>query len=193
MSRMGRAAARVALRLYPGAWRDRYAAEVAGLIDDTDAGIGDATDLARSMIRAHMNGGAQMRSELAYRHPGAFAAVATLLLVPTLAIVALSLLGHELGVTAIADAVDPWIARIDTVRPLDLALVVAPLAAFLLAVVPLLDLRLERDEGGAALALRVRAITANLVVGCLALLVGGALVAHMVTESVLAVAYIGFR
>lgn len=185
MSRIGRAAARVALRLYPGAWRDRYGAEVSDLIDDTDAGIGDATDLARSMVREHMNGGAPMRFEPAYRHPGAFVAVAILLLVPTLAIVALSLIGHELGFTAVARAVDPWVARIDTVRPLDLALVVAPLVAFVLSVVPLLDLRLERDEGGAALALRVRAITANLVVGCLALMVGGALVGHVVTESVL--------
>ena len=185
MSRIGRAAARIALGLYPEAWRDRYAGEASALIDITDAGIGDAADLARSMVRERMNGGAQMRFEPAYRHPGAFAAVAILLLAPTLAVVTLSLIGHELGFTAVADAVDPWIARIDTVGPLDLALVAAPLVAFLLAVAPLLDLRFERDAGGAAIAVRVRAISTNLVVACLALLVGGVLVGHIVTESVL--------
>ena len=72
-------------------------------------------------------------------------------------------------------------------RPLDLALVIAPLAAFLVALIPLLDLRIEREAGDSVVAVRVHAVTANLVVATLAVLVGAALVGHIVTESVLRV------
>lgn len=185
MSRIGRAAARAALRLYPGAWRDRYEPEMSDLIEETDAGLGDAADLARAVLREHVNGGAPMRFGPAWRHPGAFAIAGLLLVAPTLVVVGVSLLGHELGLAAVATATDPFVAWIDTVRLLDLALVAAPLVAFALAVLPLLDLRLEHDDGGSAVALRVRAVTANLAVAGLALLVGAALIAHIVTESVL--------
>ena len=185
MTRFGRSAARLALRLHPRAWRERYELEMAGLIDDSDSSLADAADLARSALHAHATGGAPMRFEPAHRHPGACALVAAALLLPTFLVVALSYLGHELGFGAVADAVDPWIAQLDTVRILDLYLVVAPVIAFVVAVLPLLDLRIERDEPGPALAVRLRAIPANLVVGGAALLVGAALVAHIVVESVL--------
>ena len=48
-----------------------------------------------------------MRFEPAYRHPSAFALAAGLLLLPTFAVVALSLLGHELGLGAVAAVTDP--------------------------------------------------------------------------------------
>jgi hypothetical protein len=185
MTRIGRRAARLALRLHPRAWRERYGFEMAGLIDDSDSSLADAADLARSAIHAHATGGAPMRFEPAHRHPGAFALVAAALLLPTFLVVGLSYLGHELGFSAVANAVDPWIAQLDDARALDLFLVLAPAIAFLVALVPLLDLRIERDEPGPALAVRVRAIPANLVVGAVALLVGAALVAHIVVESVL--------
>ena len=185
MSRLGRAAARVALQLYPYPWRRRYGDEVAALIDQSESPLADAVDLARAAIREHIDGGSVMRFELARRHPGSFAIAGLLLVAPTLGVVALSLLGHELGLTAVAVAFDPIVSWIDTVRPLDLALVAAPLVAFVLAVLPLVDLRVETDEHGSALALRVHAVAANLVVAAIALLVGAVLVGHMVTESVL--------
>jgi hypothetical protein len=187
MTRLGRRAARLALRLHPRAWRDRYGPEMAALIDDSDSNLADAADLARSAIRAHATGGPPMRFEPAYRHPGPCALVAAVLLLPTFAVVSLSYIGHELGITVVADAVDPWIARLDTVRILDLFLVAAPAIAFMVAVLPLLDVRIERDEPGPALAVRVRALPANLVVAALALLAAAALVAHIVVESVLRV------
>jgi hypothetical protein len=187
MTRVGRAFARAAVRLHPSGWRARYEDEVADLVNESDSSLADAADLARSAWREHLNGGAPMRFEPAYRHPSAFALAAGLLLLPTLAVVALSLLGHELGLGAVAAFTDPWVAWIDTVRPLDLALVVAPLAAFLLAVLPLLDLRMEREAGDAVVAVRVRAVAANLIVATLSVLVGLALVGHIVTESVLRV------
>ena len=123
MTRLGRALARAAVRLHPRLWRARYEDEVADLVDESDSSLADAADLARSAWREHLNGGAPMRFEPAYRHPSAFALAAGLLLLPTLAVVALSLLGHELGLGAVATVTDPWVAWIDTVRPVDLALV----------------------------------------------------------------------
>ncbi|HEY8170642.1 MAG TPA: hypothetical protein VIH24_06035 [Candidatus Limnocylindria bacterium] len=184
MSHLGRAAARLVLRLHPAGWRVRYGPEVLDLIGDTDSSLADATDLARSAIREHLKGGTPMRFEFAYRRPGAFAGLAALLVAPTLAIVGVSLLGHELGIAAIAAAADPIVAWIDMVGPVDLFVVAAPLAAFLLAVLPLLDLRVERLDGAPAVSMRIRALTANLIVGGIALLVGAVLVAYAITESV---------
>lgn len=185
MSRIGRAAARVALRCYPSAWRERYADEVAALVDDADSGLRDAADLGRGALAQHLDGGTPMRFEPAHRHPRSFAIAAAVVLLPTASIVAVSLLGHELGMSAVARVVDPFIASIDEYRVIDLALVVAPAVALLLAVLPLVDLRLERAAEGAALAVRVRAAGWNLVVAAIAIGVGLLLVGHIVTEAVL--------
>jgi hypothetical protein len=185
VSRLGRAAARLALRLHPVAWQARYGTEMTGLIEESDSSLSDAGDLARSAVRQHLKGESPMRFQPAYRHPGAFALIAALVVAPTAVVAGVSLLGHELGITAIATVADPFVAWIDTVRPLDLLLVGAPLLALLLAILPLLDVRVERADGAPAIALRIRAITANLVVGGMALLVGAVLVGHIVTESVL--------
>jgi hypothetical protein len=185
VSRLGRGAARAALRLYPYGWRRRYGDEVSELIEGTEISVADAVDMARAAVIERMKGGAPVQFGLARRHPGTFAVAALLVVAPTLAVVAVSLLGHELGIAAVAAAFDPMVGWIGTVRPLDLALVVAPLVALLLAVLPLVDLRVETDEHGPALALRVRAIRANLLVAAVALVVGAVLVGHIVTETVL--------
>jgi hypothetical protein len=106
---------------------------------------------------------------------------------PTLALVTLSLIGHELGVSAVASAIDPLIVAVTGPRIIDLGLVLAPLAAFALAALPLLDARVEHGDDGRVVALRVRALPANLVVVAVAVLLGVALVAHVVAESVLRV------
>jgi len=185
MSRLARAAARVLLSAYPQAWRDRYGAEVQDLIEDADAGIGDVADLAAGAVRQHISGGAPMRFEPARRHPNAFAIAGLLIMLPTLAFVTLSLIGHELGFSAVASAVDPIIVSVTAMRAVDLALVSAPLLALGLAVLPLLDLRLESGDEGPTLALRIRALTANMIVAAMSLLLGALLVGHIVAESVL--------
>lgn len=114
-----------------------------------------------------------MRFEPAHRHPLAFAVLALVVMAPTLAVVALSAVG--------LDAMT-WITG---PRIVDLGLVLAPLAAFVIAGLPLLDLRLERGGDGTMLALRVRALPANLIVGMVAIALAALLVGHIVTESVL--------
>ena len=185
MSRIGRAAARLALRLHPTAWRARYAPEVDALIDDSDSSVAEAADLARSALRQHLSGGIPMRLEPAYRHPTGWAVAAAVLLLPTFVIVTLSLIGHELGITAVAAVTDPFMRWLDTAGPLDLAVVIAPVVAFLMAVAPLLDLRIERIETSPAVAVRIRTLAVNLVVAAVALLTGAALFAYFVTEAVL--------
>lgn len=185
MSGIGRLASRVAVRLHPVAWRERYATEVQCLIDDMDSSLADAADLLRSAAREHTAGGSPMRLEPAYRRPRALALAAIILLAPTLVVVALSVVGHELGVSPVAAVIDRWLVWVSQVRIVDLALVTMPLVAFALAIVPLLDLRVDRDDGAPAMAIRIRAVPANLLVAALALLVGAALVAHIVVESAL--------
>ena len=126
-----------------------------------------------------------MRFEPAHRHPSAFAIVAFAIMAPTLAFVTLSLIGHELGVAAVANVVDPLLVAITRPRVVDVALVVAPAAAAVLALLPLLDVRLERGDEGQLVALRVRALPINLAVGAVAVLLGAVLVLHIVAEAVL--------
>ena len=185
MSRVARRTAKALLRAYPQAWRARYGAEIRDLIDDADAGIGDVADLAAGAARQHITGGAPMRFEPARRHPFAFAVAAFLVMAPTCVILSLSLIGHELGFTAVAAAIDPVIVSVTAWRVVDLFLVSAPLVALALAMLPLLDLRVESGDEGPTLTLRMRALTANVVVAALSLLSGAILVGHIVTESVL--------
>ena len=185
MSRFARAAARAILNAYPLAWRDRYGAEVRDLIEDSDAGIGDVADLAAGAVRQHISGGSPMRFEPARRHPRAFAVAAFLLMAPTLVLLSLSIIGHELGVTAVAAAIDPVIVYVTAPRVVDLFLVSAPMLALALAMLPLLELRLESGEAGRSLTLRVRALTANVLVAAISLLSATLLIGHFVAESVL--------
>ena len=155
------------------------------LVDATDAGIGEVIDLAAGAFGQHVNGGARMRFEQAHRHPSAFAIVAGLVMAPTFAFVTLSVIGHELGVSAVASAIDPLIETVTAPRIVDLALVLAPIVALVLAALPLLDARFESGDDGRLLAVRVRALPANLAMVGVALLLGAALAAHVVSESVL--------
>lgn len=185
MSLLGRTAARAVIRLYPRTWRRRYAVELRDLIEDADAGLGEVINLAAGAIGQHMIGGAPMRLEPAHRHPSAFAAVGFAITAPTFAFVTLSIIGHELGLSAVAAVVDPVIAVVTAPRLVDLALVGAPMAAFALAVLPLIDARFENGDDGRMLAVRIRALPINLAVSGLAMLLAVALVAHIVAESVL--------
>ena len=185
MSRIGRAAARLAIGLYPRTWRARYEAEMRDLVEDADVGVGGAVDLVAAAARQHVSGGTPMRFEPAHRHPSAFAFGAFAIMAPTLTFVTLSIIGHELGVSAVANVVDPVLVAITRPRVVDVALVAAPAVAAVLALLPLLDVRLERGNEGQLVALRIRALPLNLAVGAIAVLVGAILVVHIVAEAVL--------
>lgn len=121
----------------------------------------------------------------AHRHPTGFALGALALMLPTVAFVALSLLGHELGLTGIAERVDPVISAVTAARVVDLALVMAPAVSLLLAVAPLVELGLGGAPGQRVATVGLQLRAGNLAVAALALTVGALLVAHMLTEAVL--------
>ena len=125
----------------------------------------------------------------AWRHPTGWAAFATLVLAPTAIFVFGSLLAYQLGVSAFASAMESastWLQA--QPRFVDLVLVVAPLAAALLALVPLLRVELRTvDGGGRELGVSLRLRWINLLVAALGVAVGGLLVWHIVWESVLQV------
>jgi hypothetical protein len=82
------------------------------------------------------------------------------------------------------DPVNSWL---NGQRLLDLVLVALPVFALLVAAAPLIrvELRSAGDGREAVLGLRLKAF--NVLVGLLALLIGGLLLGHIVFESVLQV------
>jgi hypothetical protein len=186
------------IRLYPRAWRDRYAAELSDLIDDLDAGPAVAVDLLRGAavewVRSRIPvrssslqvvGGQNMTEHSWQRHPTAFAVVALAIVLPTLTFVLGSFLAYQLDVPGLYSALDPILRTMTGPRFIDLFLLAAPFVAFGLAVMPLLGWSASRVDGEPRLALQVRLRPVNLVVVVLAVLVGGFLVGHILIETVL--------
>jgi hypothetical protein len=185
---------RLLLFLYPRAWRERYGDELADLVGDTGVSSAVAIDLARGafaqwavVARNALNGGTTMVIGPAYRHPRSWALLALLLLAPTLLFTTLSLLTYQLGLTGLSGVMDPVNRWLDGQRVLDLLLVAAPVVALLLAVAPLVRVELRSSDSGREAVLGLRLKGLNMVVGLLALLIGGLLLGHIVFESVLQV------
>lgn len=185
---------RLLLRLYPRAWRERYGAELSDLITDTGLSPVVAWDVARgaarewtSAARTAVEGGATVVIGPAWRHPTLWAGVALLVLAPTAAMVVLSILAYQLGATGLVSTMEPITRWLNGQRLLDVVLVSAPAVAFLLAAAPLLRLELRKSDAGreAVLGVRLRAI--NVVIGLVALAIGGLLVGHILAETVLRV------
>jgi hypothetical protein len=185
--------ARACLRLYPRAWRARYGDELEAMLEQSDPRGTDLVDLALVGIGLRVSalrpghGGFSMIIGPAHRHPTAFAVGALALMLPTLAFVALSLLGHELGLTGIAERVDPVISAVTAPRLVDLALVMAPAVSLLVAMAPLVELGLRGTPGQRVVTVGLQLRTGNLAVAALALTAGALLVAHMLAEMVASV------
>jgi hypothetical protein len=178
------------LRCYPAAWRQRYGDELLDLLSDLSLTPRVVLDVAASGLslrvraaRHALQGDTVMTIRPAWRHPTAFAVIGALLILPTFLFVAASLLSYELGMTAIRDAVAPIQATVTSARVVDLFLVLAPALAALAAIAPLVRLGLERRDGTLQAVLTVRALAFNVVVGLVAIGVGGVLVWHILVES----------
>lgn len=183
--------ARASLRLYPPVWRARYGEELTDLLEESDPRAMDLLDLARVGIGLRLSslrpgdGGFSMIIGPAHRHPTGFALGAFALMLPTVAFVALSLLGHELGMTGIAERVDPVISAVTAPRVIDVALVMAPAVSLFLALAPLVDVGLRGAPGQRVATLGLQLRAGNLAVAALAVTVGALLVGHMLAEAVL--------
>ncbi|HKO32573.1 MAG TPA: hypothetical protein VJY85_02400 [Candidatus Limnocylindria bacterium] len=183
---------RLLLRCYPPAWRERYGDELLDLISDVPLTPRALIDVASSGIalRAHiarraLQGDTVVTIRPAWRHPTAFAVIGALLILPTLFLVASSLLAYELDLTAVRSFVAPIQAALTSVRAVDLLLVLAPALALVAAIAPLLRLGWERRDGTLQAVIVVRALALNVAVGLVAIVLGGVLVWHIVVESVM--------
>lgn len=191
MSRLSARIARACLWLYPGAWRDRYGDELAALVEESDARGLDLVDLALVGIGLRLSslrsadGGFSMIIGPASRHPTGFAIGALAVMLPTLSFVTLSLLGHELGITGIAERVDPVISAVTATRLVDVALVVAPAVSLALAIAPLVELRLDGVRGRRVATVGLQLRTGNLAVAAMAVTAGALLAWHLLVETVL--------
>jgi len=183
---------RLLLCCYPAAWRRRYGHELADLIESGPMSPRIAVDVASAGFRQRwhaarlaVTGGTVMTIGPAWRHPTAFALFGAILLLPTFAFVGASLLGYELGISAVRGVIEPVSEAMNRWRVVDLLLVAAPPLAFVAAVAPLIRFGVERRDGAYEAVVAVRTRLLNVVIGLVALLLAGLLVWHIVVESVL--------
>lgn len=183
---------RLLLLAYPAAWRRRYGEELGQLISDTGLSWASGLDLIRAgfaergrSIRSTATGGNVMLIGPAWRHPNALAVVALVILTPTLLFVAGSMLAYQLGLASLLPPMESISNVLATARFIDLALVVAPVVALLLAVMPLVRFELRAGDGGPEAVIGLRLRLANVLVGLTALAIGALLLWHILSESVL--------
>ena len=183
---------RLLLALYPAAWRRRYGDELAQLVDDSGLSAGAVIDIVRAGLverrqswKQSLTGGTGMLIGPAHRHPSRLALLAMVVLLPTLTFVVGSILAYQLGFQGLIGPMESASALLNGQRFLDLALVISPAIALLLALVPLVRLDVRSGEFGREAVVGLRLKAANVAVGLVALAVGGLLVWHIVLESVL--------
>ena len=117
------------------------------------------------------------------RHPTTSALVAALIAAPTAVFVAVSFLAYQLELPGMQSWLQPFMDGLaQAPRIVDLYLLGAPFLAFLIAVLPLIGLRMERVNGELRVTLALRWRTLNLIVLAVCVLVGGFLVSHLIVE-----------
>lgn len=157
---------RLALRLYPDAWRRRYGPEVTQLIDDGRASPADLVDLVtRAPFVATLRGEASTMNGHLVAHPIRLALVALAITLPTTIFVGVAVLKYVLGVPGPFDAIEPTVTPFITHPIGETILVLAPYVAFALAVLPFARLRLGWREGRLAASVNAAVPLTSLVVG----------------------------
>jgi hypothetical protein len=184
------------LRLYPSAWRRRYGDELSDLLEEVPSTPATTVDLLRGAATLHMRalldrvaprlapaGGPPMPTHPLQRHPTASALLAILITAPTAIFVTLSFLAYQLELPGMQAWLQPFMDGLaQAPRIVDLFLLTAPFLAFLIAALPLIGLRLERNDGELRVTLALRARTLNLIVLAVCVLVGGFLASHLLVE-----------
>lgn len=117
--------------------------------------------------------------------PRSRAVLALALLVPGFVFVVMNILKFELGVDQPYDALEPIFVPEGAVLAVlaNVIIVVGPVAAALLTLLPMLRARLRRDSGILRLELALRLSTPHLVVALLALAVIGTIGGHLIGEN----------
>jgi len=159
---------RLALRLYPDAWRRRYGPEVRQLIDDGRASPADFADLiSHAPLTATFRGEASTMNRHLVAHPGRLALVALAITLPTAFFVSIAVLKYVLGAPGPFDAIEPTVTPFITHPIGETVVVLAPYVALALAILPFARLRLGWREGRVAASAEVAVPLTNLLVGAL--------------------------
>jgi hypothetical protein len=167
---------RLALSMYPSAWRKRYGMEIKQLIEDGHTSSADLVDLiAHAPIRSTIQGEAATMTRYLAAHPVTTGLVALIAMIPTAALVSASLLKYIGGISAPFDAIEPAMTPLVT-NPLgEKFLLLAPYGAFAVAILPFVRVRLGRRDGRLAGVGEITLPYLNVAIG----LVAAALVAIM--------------
>lgn len=177
--------ARACLRLYPRRWRERYGAEVLGLVEDAEVRPPDLLDLALGGLRerAHdLSGGGSMTRRVNPWAAGIAGLAALLVAMPTAAFIALNVFPEQME----------WLTGLRGpfgVGPgIEWMLPALPLIALVIAIGPAMRVHVHWDpsDGTVALTVRVLAIPRWLraVVVVVAILIG-VVVAYGISENLL--------
>lgn len=120
-----------------------------------------------------------------HRHPTSLALLALLLLTPTLVFVVVSFLAYQLKVPGLEAVVGPVIIGIGAVPWIDFLLLAAPIAAAVVAAIPLVGISSGLQGGERLVTLSLRARALNMVVLTVSVLLGGLLFLYLLTEFLL--------
>ena len=124
----------------------------------------------------------------AWRHPTSWALVGAVLMAPMVFIAVVSLLAYSLGIEALQplrESALNWISALPRIA--DLILLLLPLLAAAIALVPLVRIGLAKTEAGRELGITVRLRWANLLIGAIGIAISGLLIWNIFAESVLGV------
>jgi hypothetical protein len=187
------------LVFFPRRWRQRYGEEYAALLEDLRPTPTVVADTIRAALRARLadrltmtvdpaqTGGPAMsalmldvRNRLPRKTP--LGLVAFVVLFPAAVFLVISVLKYGLGIAGPFDALEPFYLA---GKPVEYATFLAPFVALLLAVVPILGLRIERDTGVVRTIVEVDARPLNVVVAMLSAVVAAAFLAYLFAENVL--------
>jgi len=159
---------RLALRLYPGAWRRRYGPEVGQLIEGGSARPTDLLDLvSHAPVVATFRGAASTMNRHLSSHPVRLALVALAITLPTALFVGVAVLKYIFGVAAPFDAIEPTATPFITHPIGETILVLAPYVAFSLAIRPFTRVRLGWREGRLAASAEAAVPVTSLAVGAI--------------------------
>jgi len=185
--------ARLLIRAYPPAWRRRYGAEYAALLEDvpaTPSAIADAVGAAVA-LRARgaaksliTSGGPAVTIDFGGWHARTFALLAILVALPTTLVLALSGLAYNLNIPGMAAAIEPIQRQVGDSRIVYLSLMAAPVLAFVIAVLPVLRFSIHREGSELMISFAIRGRWLTLVAVTLSLLLIAFFAGHNATELV---------
>jgi len=160
---------RVAIRLYPAAWRQRYGPEVSQLIEDGHASPADLLDLvSHAPFASTLRGEASTMNRQLAAHPLRVALAALAITLPTAVFVGVAVLKYVIGVPGPFDAIEPTVTPFITHPIGETVLILAPYLAFGLAILPFARLNLGWRDGRIAASADMAIPLTNLLIGGIA-------------------------